>query len=498
MADKKEPKINPAGLRGPEWQWADEQSLQTSGVLGKGEDLWKISEHVERPAKQVPVVYDVDVAVAGAGVAGVIAALAAARQGADTLIIDEFSSVGGNIGVGLWAGGSFHLGLHYSSPSGLNPDAFPNGIGGIPAEFADRILQGEDRMLGEGYFRDAQAQKAVAVQMLEEAGTKMLLSAFVSDVLMDGNKVCGLLVETKSGTLAVKSKVAIDCTGTADVADRAGAPLIVQPTHPSAGVFFALGHVDYDRYEQALQERSEISENDKAWLEAHAPESEPYMPWVRQAWEAGEFYIVDTVDDFATLEIMLKGPVPSEPTMLRGRTRVNGNWNPGDALALSRINQKMHVYIYAFAQFLQRRVPGFEDSYLHLISSFTHARGGKCIDSEYMVSGDDVNAEKRFNDVVYKYFAPTVNGTDIPYRMMLPKKINGLLAAGKSAMNRGPQFRARYSCQLMGQAAGVAAALATKSGIEPREIDVKQLQKILHELGSNMGPPDRVKELGIT
>ena len=81
--------------------------------------------------------------------------------------------------------------------------------------------------------------------------------------------------------------------------------------------------------------------------------------------------------------------------------------------------------------------------------------------------------------------------------MLLPRTVDGLLAAGKSAVRRGPQFRVRYSCQLMGQAAGVAAALAVKHGVEPRAIDVRELQRILHDLGAEMGSEARLRELGI-
>jgi hypothetical protein len=488
---KRKPQIDPAGLRGPEWEWADELSLTTGGLPGSGDDLWKgITEHIERPAKSVPVVHDVDVVVVGGGVAGTIAAIAAARHGAATLVVDEFSSLGGNMGVGLWAGGSVHLSLS-------DPNAFPNGIGGIPGEFAERAIHGENRMLGQNaYFRDAQAVKTVAIEMLEAAGGQVFLNGVFSDVLLEGGAVVGLFVETKSGTMAIRSKVVIDCTGTADVADRAGAPVIVRPTHPSAGVFFAVANVEYGVYEQALTDRGDLSDDDKAWAKDHEG-ARPYMPWARQAWEADEFYIIDVVGNFATLEISMKPPTRTHPGMQRGRTRVNGNWNPGDALALSRINQRMHPYIYHFVEFLRHRVPGYQNANLHIVSPFTHSRGGKCIEAEYTVTGDDVTNDARFDDVVYKFWGPSPAGCDIPYRAMIPKKIDGLMAAGRSAMNRGPQFRSRYSCQLMGQAAGVAAAMAVKHGVQPRAVDVKELQRALHTLGANMGPEERLKELGL-
>ena len=468
----------------------DEVSPLIAGVKGNAKSLWQIQGHIERPSQEIPVIYDVDVAVVGAGVAGLIAALAAGRYGAKTLIVEAFSSLGGNMGVGMFAGGSLHLALQH-------PEAFPNGLGGIPAEFNARVVGQEDRNVGSDYFKDSQSVSYVATKMMEEEGVDILLSSVVSGVVKEGDAVRGLFVETKSGTLAIRSKVVVDCTGTADVADRAGAPVIERPANPSAGTFFAIAGVDWDIYQRELAARGALSEEENAWLQSHAPGAAAFMPWVREAWDTGEFRIVDTVDDFATLEVTFKAP-KGDPPLARVRTRVNGNYHPGDGLALSRIDQKMRVYIYEFVEFLHRRVPGFENAYLHVVSPFTHARGGKSIDSVRMVAPEDVEDAARFDDVVYIYYDDKkVADCDIPYRMLLPQKMDGLLAAGKSAMKRGPQFRVRYSCQLMGQAAGVAAALAVKHGVEPREIDVKELQKILHQLGSEMGSEDRLRELGI-
>lgn len=453
-------------------------------------DLWRIHGHVQRPAAQVPVIQDVDVVVVGAGVAGVIAALAAARHGASTLLVEAFSSLGGNMGPGMFAGGSLHLALQH-------PQAFPDGLGGIPAEFNARVVGGQDRLVGSHYFRDSQAVSYVAGRMLEESGAQVLLSGVVSDVHMEGNAVRGLFVETKSGTLAVRSKVAIDCTGTADVADRAGAPIVELPADPSAGTFFTVAGGDWAAYQEALASRGTLSADDESWLATHAPGAADFMPWARESWEAGEFRIVDSVDGFATLEVTVKAP-KEEPNTVRARTRVNGRFSPGDGLAMSRVDHRMRQYIYEFAEFLRARVPGFAEAYLGLVSPFTHARGGKCIDSVRAVTVDDVTASTRFDDVVYVYYDDKrVADCDIPYRMLLPRSVEGLLAAGKSAMQRGPQFRVRYSCQLMGQAAGVAAALAVRNGVEPRRIEVRELQRILQALGSRLGSPERLSELGL-
>jgi len=475
---------------------ADDVTTASSIITESADKLWQIRGHVVQPEKRVPVVKDVDVVVAGGGIAGIIAALAATRFGAKTLIIEAFPSLGGNMGVGMFCGGGLHLALH-------NPEAFPNGLGGIPEQYNSRVVGGEDRAVGSDYFRDSQAVSYVTSRMMEEAGIEQLLSSVVSGAIKEGNKVRGVFVENKCGTLAIRSKVVIDCTGTADVADRAGAEVIELPLNPSAGTFFAIAEVEWQRYQEALESYGVGTEEDRAWLHANLPEMyragvKPFMPWAREAWEAGEFRIVETVDGFASLEITMKGP--SRTPFVRFRTRVNGRFHPGDGLALSRIDQKMRAYIYEFAAFMRKRVPGFENSYLLLISPFTHPRGGKSVVSERIVTVEDVQNSARFDDVALifyddkKYYP---GGCDVPYRALVPKDVDGLLAAGKSAVKRGPQMRVRHVVQLMGQAAGVAAALAVKHGVEPRHVDVKELQKILHELGADLGPQERLEELGL-
>ncbi|MAG37502.1 MAG: hypothetical protein CL878_14800 [Dehalococcoidia bacterium] len=481
-------------LKNAESPPGDEVASGTEGLTGTAARLWNVRGEVERPGRRVPVIADVEVLVAGGGVAGIIAALAAARHGAQTLLVEAGSSLGGNMGPGMFAGGSLHLALK-------NPEAFPHGLGGIPAEFNQRVVGGEDRRVGSDYFRDHQSVSYVALKMLEEAGADILLTSVISDVLMEDDKARGVFVETKSGTLAIRSRVLVDCTGTADVAARAGAPVIEQPSNPSAGTFFAIANVDWEAYERALGRRGELSQDDQDWMNAQVcPVPAGFMPWARAAWEAGDFRVVDSVDHFATLEITLIGP-SRQPPLVRARTRVNGNFHPGDGLAMSRIEQKMRSHIYEFVTFLRQRVPGFSQAYLHVVSPFTHARGGRSIDSAYVVTHEDVERSARFDDVVCIYYDGKQyrpGGCDVPFRMLLPKRVEGLLAAGKSAVRRGPQLRVRYCVQLMGQAAGVAAALAVRDGVEPRQINVQELQQVLHRLGSELGPEARLRELGIS
>ncbi len=361
---------------------ADESSAPAA-LWRRGADLWDVKGHVDRPAKRVPVVEEVDVLVAGGGITGIIAALAAGRLGARTLVVEPFGSLGGNMGPGMFAGGSLHLALK-------NPEAFPDGLGGIPQEFNERVVDHEERRVGSDYLRDSKTVPYVATRMLEEAGVDILLFSAVVDVVKEGDRLTGILVENKSGTLAIRSRVAVDCTGTADVADRAGAPVVELEENPSMGVYFGIMGVDAERWARARDNCPALSADDEAWLEEHQVPPQ-LMPWARQAWEAGDFRIVQVVDGFATLEITLMEP-KGDPPSVNFRTRVNGRFHPGDGLALSRIQQQQWCFIYEFVEFMNRYVPGYEDAYLYVVSPYFQARGGKSIESERALTMEDVAA----------------------------------------------------------------------------------------------------------
>lgn len=458
----------------------------------RGADLWDIKGYVERPARDVPVIDDVDVVVAGGGITGIIAAIASGRLGARTLVVEPFGCLGGNMGPGMFAGGSLHLALK-------NPEAFPDGLGGIPGQFNERVVAHERRLVGSNYLRDSKTVPYVATRMLEEAGVRMLLYTAVVDVIRDGRTLQGIFVENKSGALAIRARCVIDCTGTADIADRAGAPVIELDQDPSMGVYFGLQGIDVERWDREVLNRPPLSDEDEQWVAAHAPSGAKFMPWARQAWEAGEFRIAQVVDGFATLEISAKDP-KGDPSIANCRTRVNGRFHPGDGIALSRIAQQQWCFIYEFVSFLNKYVPGAEHACLTVVSPYFQARGGKSIESEYTLTVDDVVGGARFDDVVYTYYDDKrfiEGGCDVPLRMLIPKGVDGLLASGRSAMKRGPQFRQRYSAQQMGQVAGTVAALAARQGVSPRDVDVRAVQRTLIEAGAHVAPESRLKELGI-
>ncbi len=444
---------------------------------------------VIEPEKKIPVVYDVDVAVAGGGIAGMIAALASARKQAKTLVIDRFGSFGGNMGPGMFGGGSMHYALE-------DDNALVNkiGLGGVPEEFLRRIIFSRPNADGiteemckklesahlnvpelrvgaggglPGYALDSNATSHIAFKMMEEAEVQMLLSSYVADPIMEGSKVKGLLVETKSGRQAVKAKVVIDATGEGDVAFRAGAPMLNRS--PNCGVAFAIKGVDWEIYEKHGNPK-----------------------------EADGFHYVREIDNYpkAGVGITLKTP---KDGISFGRTGGGADGiDFSDAKQVTLIEREHREHVFEYAAFMRKHARGFENSYLLFIAPYLGARGGRTIDPVQRVTSADLMAQRKFDDVIYIYFHDKSPGfCDIPYRIMLPQKIDGLLAAGRSGLYYGPNFRQRWSVMLNAQAAGLAAALSIAEGVEPRNLDVKKLQKVLVKLGCPLGDKKRIKELDL-
>ena len=476
---------------------------------------------VTEPEKSVPVAYDVDVVVAGGGIAGTIAALAAARNGAKTLVIDKFGSLGGNMGPGMWAGGSLHLAL--TPTEGDDESALVNigGMGGLPDELVRRALAfrleesqlAEDeekhfnvpgRRLGSDYFVDTQSVSYAAFKMMEEEGIEMMLSTFVADPIMEENKLVGLFVENKSGRQAVLARIVIDATGDADVARRAGVPTHWSGGNPGIGLFYAVGNVDWEGFQRAMEAQGELSAGDQAWMEevmnvelgysTHGLER--LVPYARKAWEIGRYRIVQRINGYG--RIVTRSFKAPQHGLVRSRAETNGTLDPGDGMQVSILERRVREYIFETVQFFKAYLPGFSNCYLHTVAPYLGARGGRWIEAAVPISGDDVKTGRRFDDVIYIYHDGRAGtATDIPYRALIPKKVDGLIAAGRSAVPRSPNFRARYSMLLMGQAAGIAAALCVKNGLEPRNLDVRELQRTLVQWGCPLGDEERLMELGL-
>ena len=491
---------------------------------------------VTAPPRQIPVACDVDVLVAGTGVSGSIAAIAAARHGASVLAVDRFGQVGGNIGPGMWGGGTLHLAIR-SSAGPEDEDAYVTrvGMGGIPEEFHRRVIferanaaaisdadrrrlearhynasgfrmgSGGPGPAAPGYIIDSQVCSHVLLEMMDEAGVEILLSAYIADPIMEDGKVRGLFVETKSGRLALRARIVVDATGEADVCARAGAAVVNQKSC-NLGTWFAIGGVDGERYAAFQASHPQADADDLRWsretLSPQTNEADPFprlhhlLAMIRKAWEADEFQFIRTVGDCRITINLHATACPGG--IADGRTGTVGDIDFSDARGVTLMEREHRQQIYKYARFLRRYVPGFENAYLLMIAPYLNARGGRHLDGVRPVTVEDVRAQRSFDDVLFVYHDDKIpNRCDIPYRSLVPKEVDGLLAAGRASHAYGPNFRARCNVLMNGQAAGVAAALCAADDVEPRHLDVRKLQRALLELRSPLGEEDRLQALGL-
>ena len=494
---------------------------------------------VVEPEKRVPVACEADVVVAGAGVSGIFAAVASARLGAKTVLVDRFGSLGGNIGPGMIAGG----GLTYWS-------AVVGAPYGLPGEFMER-LEGETEPEETRYPILSNAVSQVALEMAREAGVRLFLSTYVTDPVMEENQVRGLFIENKSGRQAVLAKVVIDASGDADVAFRAGARVIrqidpvpggeveeaakrlvarygekkpsrlpnkfansIRGRSASMGMYFVLGGVDWPCYDAFEASAAQPAAEDVAWYRRMLPDAdvpqfyEPILHEIREAWESGEFEIAGQIDGASKVMIGRLSPLgPRETGLAGGRTGMGMKLDPGDGNTITNVECACRSYVYEFARFARRHIPGFERAHVFFQAPFIGARGGRYIVGDHVFTAlDATEVHKRFDDVVYVFqiarmradaASPEDIATDVPYSILLPADLEGILATGRSA-SYGLILRTRQGCMTMGQAGGTAAALAAREGVTPRRLDVRELQQELLRAGFFLGDEARLRELGLT
>jgi len=460
---------------------------------------------------------DCDIAIAGAGISGVFAAIATGRMGAKTVLIERFGSLGGNIGPGMIWGGSLDGEADYT---------LPGGMAGIPKEFMARLgaMMGDTRA---NFANISGTCSHLAYQMTQEAGVELMLSAFAGDPIVENGVVRGLLVETVSGKVEVRAAATIDATGTASLAARAGAPIfhhcppdpsyapIVRPRYleeryqkyNEVGLVVLIADVDYPEYEAFLGRGYEPSEEEQQWARENLlPSSSPMLPVLRQALENGDFEpsreLLPNVHLVTSLRIDDYGRGLSAM-----RFQARGELDVGDWRQVSVIEAEMRAAAHEFLQVHRDHVPGFARAYMAAMSPFVGARGGPSIDAEHVLTVEESIKGSRHDDVLYVNIHEAEHGGakegyDFPYRSLLPKGLDGLLVTGRGAgyeqrAHDPSGIRARPSMMVLGQATGVAAAVAVQRDETPRNVNVRQIQSELVKQGLFLGDEQRLKGLGL-
>jgi len=426
-----------------------------------------MQKYYTEPARRIPVAAEADVLVAGSGPAGFSAAVNAARQGAKVILVEALGDVGGISTSGMMS--------HFT--------------GSVKSRFYEELLmrmaernEGEQRGVRTVTI-DPEQLKTLYLDMLAEAGVGLRLYTMVCGAIVEDGRVKGIVTESKSGRQALLAKVVIDATGDGDIAADAGVPYslgretdgLMQPVT----IMFKVAGVDYDRAVFPGSFETTV-DTPKGELQALAKEKLPFP--------AGHVLLYRST---------LPGVVTCNMTNSIG---IDGT----DAVSMTRGQRVCRSQLNAIVAFLRAYVPGYERCYLISSASLLgvretrHFKGLYTLTQEDILNrtlfGDWVVREARFNFDVHNLTGASLDKTgvqkdfpkdnfySIPYRCLLPEGVDGLLLAGRNISGTHmahSNYRVMPMCVALGEAAGVAAALAARRDIDPRLVPVRDIQAVI-------------------
>ena len=411
-----------------------------------------------RARAEIP--YEPEVLVVGGGPAGIGAALGAARTGARTLLIESCGFFGG---VAAWS-----LGMPINQ---MRPESKPRSA--VHELLIQKLLAYGEQAVFIGQHQlycNVDYLKVAVLDALDEVGCKYLVHLSAVDALVEGNRVTGVVVGTKKGLATIRAKVVVDCTGDADVAYFAGAETMMETKEPRMPSTLLLNLANVPA-EQAR----------KASIKKAADGARSKYPLIPESWG------LHTVSNGHSYWVNHTG------------TRDIGQFDVTDPL------QRSQAECVSRRQALQmtramREFGGEELKDIELVATGSQiaVRETRRIKGQYVLTEEDAAAGRTFEDVIawrsgyldlmgYKFTDMKIH--DVPYRAILPEKVDGLLTAGRCisathvAMAAG---KSMGNCMATGHAAGLAAAISSRKGITPREVKVAEIQEALRKDGVDL------------
>lgn len=439
-----------------------------------------------------------DVLVAGGGVAGVAAAVSAARQGARTLLVEIYGFLGGMATAGL-------VNPFMSSFTSTGQPL----VGGFFSEICARMKD-----LGGVFGRafDPEAMKYAAQEMILESGGELLLHTSISGARMKGSDIIGIEALTKNGMREIDARVVVDATGDGDVAAMAGAPVEMggpDGLTQAMTLMFTVGGVEMRKcLEYALKHPDQMrfpkpsSTDAVQQLLKGAVGVAGFYREVDEAREKGEFPLPQEMVFFISM------PTPGQVVV---NTTHIGGVNGTDSWDLTKAEIECRRQAMALMSFFKKYVPGFENSYLLQTGPQIGVRETRRVIGEHVFNVDDVSEGRKYPDVIMRsaypvdIHSPVGRGYvrkddgkpgigpppgdwyEVPYRCLVPLTVEQLLVAGRcvSSTHEGQAaMRIMPNCMALGQAAGTAAALCVDQGVAPRALSVDLLRSALLRQGA--------------
>lgn len=492
-------------------------------------------EFVMEKERRIPVYKRVGVLVCGSGSGGLPAAVCAARNGADVLLIERQSFLGGESTVAYqnWFGGPTDILTGFAREYAIKLDE--RGAAKLLDHYKTQTAATGIKPLTYHIGIEPEEWKYLASDLLEEAGAKVLTNTSAVDTIVENQVVKGVIIENKSGRQAIMADVVIDATGDADIAARAGAAI---DKLPKGGFLiamipgFRIGGVDYQKIaEYARQHPSDFRPGGGVPPDDFDGENmasiQGLAGWfslVEEGKKTGEF-----PTDLPSINLQMN------PTHIkRGMAYIVGAhlssfkkdgprypWIADDVYKVEIEGRKRAKKLVSF---LQRRVPGFESCFLIDVSTSVGPQDSRRIIGEYVLTRKDEYEGRVFDDTIALLTItwPDVPVTEdsgwgmhlpveemdtnwrdilsgprfqttfgVPYRCLIPRGFDGILVAGQTismtymAHEPGP-CRGMIPCMHWGQAAGTAAAIASRERISTRAVDASILRNTLENQGVNL------------
>ncbi len=489
------------------------------------------------PPQDSSDVYEVDVCVVGGGLTGSGAAIAAARAGASTIVIEKTGYLGGWFrSVGL---------ANVLAVPGWRPYLSEGLLKDITHRVAALQLRTPEELIQSGHIvsHSYENMSQVLLEMAREAGVRIHFFSLLSGVSTQEDRIEEISVQTHVSRYRVRARIFIDCTGLATLAEMAGAPVFREPSN--MGLASLMGPVDLEKFEGYLRTRSGETSRHPSYPGVADPEpaanvayrgakqNQELSDWFHRMTDFGEKYkwgrrwlredgpmfgeqyrkAVEQ-DELKLYRVVLKnGESPHYQTarealdagngvvmiyegikvfhnpflggVARPRTMIRGvdvaDWETINQAHI--LSQKM---LFDYARFLRNHVPGFERTQVIRLADATFNRSGRSIDNDFKPDKEMSESDFQADDAIAKLQRGKDKGVfEVPYRTLLPRKIKNLYAVGKSSSG-GTRHRLHSLSVIHGQAAGTAAALCVKNDTLPGELDVKLLQVELRKLGISL------------